>query len=107
MSSWTSMRSPCRKCSSDQLLVSGEEVPYRRCYLFCMGFERKVTSVEETNDRGRNVALKGLGTGGQEERVVLPPCRQEWRLVRAEIFLESRIEGNVAFVVTEQVQLDL
>src|SRR5262245_41189566 len=89
------------------LLVSGEEVPYRRCYLFCMGFERKVTSVEEMNDRGRNVALKGLGTGGQEERVVLPPCRQERRLVRAEIFLESRIKGNVAFVVTEQVQLDL
>src|SRR5262249_38094186 len=43
-------------------LISGDEVPYRRSYLFCMGFERKVTSVEETNDRVRHVAFECLRT---------------------------------------------
>src|SRR5262249_59397011 len=58
-------------------LISGEEVPYRRSYLFCMGFERKVTSVEETNDRVRHVAFECLRTSRQKEWVVLSPCRQE------------------------------
>ena len=75
-------------------LIGGEEVPYRRCYLFCMRFERKMTSVEETNDCGSNVALKGLGAGGQEERVVLAPCRQKRRSVLAKIGLEFGIQRD-------------
>src|SRR5207245_10844224 len=75
--------------------------------LFGMRLEREMAGVEEANDRTGNVAPESFGAGRQKERIVLAPHSQEWRLVRAEVVLESRIERNIALVVAEQVQLDL
>src|SRR5258708_1427106 len=72
-----------------------------------MRLQREVAGVEEANARTGNVAPEGLGAGRQKERIVLAPRRQQWRLVGAEVILESRIERDVAFVVAEQIQLDL
>src|SRR5947208_3338865 len=67
-----------------------EEVLDRFRDFFGMCFQREVAGVEETDGRTGNVALEGLGTSWQEERIVLAPHRQERRLVPAEVFLESR-----------------
>ena len=53
------------------------------------------------------IALERFGAGRQEEGIVLAPHRQERRLVGAEIFLEGRIERDVALVVAEQIELHL
>src|SRR3984885_1080633 len=66
-----------------------------------------MAGVKEANPRTGNVAPEGLGAGRQKERIVFAPRRQQWRLVGAEVVLESRIERNVALVVAEQIQLDL
>ena len=71
-----------------------------------MRLQREMAGVEETDVRIRNVALECLGAWRQEERIVLAPDRQQRRLVRAEIILESRIERDVALVVAEQIELD-
>src|ERR1700733_4234349 len=72
-----------------------------------MRLQREMAGVKKTNARAGNVAPEGLGAGRQKERIVLAPHRQQWRLVGAEVVLESRIECNVAVVVAEQIQLDL
>src|SRR5262249_42876899 len=72
-----------------------------------MRFQCKVSGVEEADDRIRNIALECLSTRGQEERIVLAPHSEELRLMVAEILLESRIERNVALVVSEQVELQI
>src|ERR1700730_788268 len=70
-----------------------------------MRFQREVPGVEKADYCSRNVALECLRAGRQEERIVLAPHGEERRLVSAEIGLESRVEGDVAFIVAEQVQL--
>src|SRR5258708_16493642 len=70
-----------------------------------MRFEREVAGVEEANDSLGIVPLERLSTRRHEERVVLAPDRQERRLVRAEVFLEWRIQRHVALVVAEEVEL--
>src|SRR5205823_5181791 len=84
-----------------------EEVLDRFGDFFGMCFQREVAGVEETNGRTWNVAFEGLGTCWQEERIVLAPYRKERWLVLAEVFLEGRIQRDIALVVAEQVQLDL
>src|SRR2546426_300537 len=53
------------------------------------------------------VALERLGARRQEEGVVLAPYRQQRRPVRAEVFLERRVQRDIAGVIEEQVELDL
>src|SRR3984957_21107097 len=64
-----------------------------------------MSRVEEAHCRVRDVALERLRARRQKEGIVLAPCRQERRLVGAEISLERRIEADVAFIVAEQVKL--
>ena len=71
--------------------------------LLAMGFEREVAGIEEAYFRSGNVALEGLGTGRQEEGIVLAPGRQERRLVLAEVGLKLRIHGDIALVVAEEI----
>src|SRR5215471_12134223 len=56
--------------------------------LLRMSFKREVASVEEMNGRTGNIAFERLGTGRQEERIVLSPCCKEAWLVRPKIILE-------------------
>ena len=72
-----------------------------------MVLEREVTRVEEFDGRVRVIAFEGIGAGRQEEGVVLAPDRQKTRFMRAEVFLEFRIERDVALVVAEEIELDL
>src|SRR5262245_35229911 len=72
-----------------------------------MRFQGEMAGVEEADDRIGYVPLERLGTGRQEERIVLAPNREEGWLVRAEIFMKGRVQRNIALVVAEQVQLDL
>jgi len=72
-----------------------------------MGFQREVAGVVEVYFCVRVVALKRLGPGRQKEWVVLPPNREQRRLVGSEILLKLWIERNVAGIIQEQVELDL
>ena len=62
-----------------------------------------MTGVEEVDNRSRNVALKCLRAGRQEERIVLTPHREKRRFMCAEVVLKSRIERDVALVISEQI----
>ena len=81
--------------------LAEEKVADRCCNLGRVSLQRKVSSVEETNECTRNITFKGLGTRRQEKRVVLTPHREQRRLVLAEIFLEGGIKRDVSFIVTE------
>src|ERR1700681_2230563 len=87
--------------------VAGEEFADGCGDLRGVRLQREMAGVKEADDRIGNVAPERLGAGRQKERIVLAPHREEGRLVRAEIVLESRIERDVALVVAEQVELDL
>jgi hypothetical protein len=87
--------------------VAGEEFADRRGDLCGMRLQREMAGVEEANDRTGNVAFESLGTGRQEERIVLAPhCQKRWPM-GAEVVLEGRIKRDVALVVAEQIELDL
>ena len=70
-------------------------------------FQREVTRVEKAHNSARIVALERLGARRNKERVILASYGQQRRLVRAEVLLKRRIERDVAFVITEQVELDV
>src|SRR5262249_16884679 len=91
-------RSPCRHSSTcippKEAAVAerrGEEVTDRTRDLLDMRFQGEMAGVEEANDCIGHVPRERLGTGRQEERIVLAPNREEGWLVRAEIVLEGRI----------------
>ena len=62
--------------------------------------------VVETHFRVADVALECLSAGRQKEGIVFAPRGEQRRLLRAEIFLELRIEGDVAGVVEKQIKLN-
>lgn len=68
---------------------------------------RKMPGVQELNLGIGNIASVSLGTGRDKERVVLSPYRKQRRATRAEVFLELRIERDVAGVVQKQIELNL
>src|SRR4029453_4702851 len=72
-----------------------------------VGLQREVSGIKKAHDRAWIVAFERLGTHREEEWIVLAPHSQETRLVSAEILLESRVERDVALVITEQVWLQL
>src|SRR3546814_12790569 len=99
---------PCPRSGRHGGSVGGsvcQEVSDARRNLAGMRLEREVTRVEERHRRVGIVAFERLRSRRQEERIVLAPDRQEWRLVGAEILLESRVERDVAFIVAEKVEL--
>ncbi len=81
------------------------EVADGRCDLRGVRLQRNMSNIEEADDRIRDVALERFGARWQEERIVLAPHSQEAWLVGPEVVLEGRVEGNVALVVTKQIEL--
>src|SRR5262245_7629275 len=61
-----------RRRLPSQLLV-WEELADGCGDLVCVGFECEVACVEELDVGARDVTFEGLGSGGQEERVVAAP----------------------------------
>ena len=72
-----------------------------------MRFQREVTGVVEVYFGVWVIALERLGPGRQKERIVLAPDREQRRPFCAEVLLELWVEGDVAGIVQEQVELDL
>jgi hypothetical protein len=72
-----------------------------------MRLEREVAGVKKAHVRVRYVAFECFRTRGQKEQIVPTPCRQERRLVLAEIGLKLRIKGDVAFLVAEEIKLNI
>src|SRR5262245_14166262 len=70
-----------------------------------MRFQREVTGIEEAHISVGHVPFECLGTGWQEEGIVLAPSCQKRRLVLAKIGLEFGIQRDVALVVAEEVEL--
>jgi hypothetical protein len=75
--------------------LEGEEIADGRRDLDGVGLQCEVSGLEESDRRAGDIALERLGPGGQEERIVLAPYRQEGRLVVPEILLEGRVERDV------------
>ena len=84
-----------------------EEVSHQPGDLVAVGFQGEVAGVEQVKFQRLQVALVGLGPGGREDLVVLPPSDQHRRLVFAEVLLPLRIQRRVAAIAQEQVELDL
>ena len=66
-----------------------------------------MTGIEQMHLSVGIVALKGLGAGWKEKRIVLAPHGKERRPPRAEVFLEFRIKRYVALIVAKQIELNL
>src|SRR5207302_4841072 len=78
---------------------ASEEIQNRLGNLLLMRFQGEVAGVVKMHFGIRDVALEGIGAGGQKERIVLAPHRQQrWRVL-AEIFLELGIECHIAGIV--------
>src|SRR5215471_11507376 len=93
-------------CRSGQ--ISGcEKVANRRRDLSRMRFQREVARLEKADHGARNVALERLGARRQEEWIILAPHREERRPPSAKVFLELRVQRDIAGVVEEQVELNL
>ena len=86
---------------------ASEELPDCVGDVHGMGLKRKMAGVEEMHLGVRIVALEGLGARRQEERIVLAPHGEQRRLVLGKIGLELGIEGDVAGIVEEEIELDL
>src|SRR5215471_14539624 len=71
-----------------------------------MCLERKVARVEEAHIRVRYVPFECLRTGRQEERIVLSPHCQKWRIACTEIVLELGIQRDVALIVAQEIELN-
>src|SRR5580693_5456758 len=55
----------------------------------------------------RIITAVSLRPGREKERIVLSPDGEGWRAMRAEVLLKLRIKRDVAFVVTDEVELNL
>src|ERR1700757_4659661 len=93
---------PARPLWSTTRRLAGEEPGDRAGDFPGVGLQGEVARVEEADLGVGEVALEGFGPGGQEERVVLTPHREQRRPAGAEVLLERRVERHVARVVEEQ-----
>jgi hypothetical protein len=68
--------------------------------------QREVAGVEEVNRCPWDVPLECLSAEREEERIVLAPHRQKWRLMCPEISLKRRIQRDIAFIVAQKAELN-
>jgi len=72
-----------------------------------MDFAREVACVVEDNFRARIIQPEGFRPSREKEGVVFSPYRQRRRPMRAKEFLKLGIKRDVAFVVTDEIELNL
>src|SRR5262245_32163288 len=72
-----------------------------------VSFQREMTGIEELNLSIRIIASERLRPGRQEERIILAPDSQERQPLFAEERLKFGIQGDIAGVIEEQVELDI
>src|SRR5262245_34657151 len=83
-----------------------EELLYRSCALYDMFLALKVARLEKAELTMRNVLSKCFRPGGNEERIVVTPDRQQRRLRIAEVRLKLRIKFHVRCIVQKQIELN-
>src|SRR5271165_3405663 len=66
-----------------------------------------MSRVVEDDLSARIITTIGLRPGREKERIVLSPYRKSRRAMGAEVLLKLRIKRDVAFVVTDEVELNL
>src|SRR5215467_8316330 len=66
-----------------------------------------MAGVEEPHLRIVIVALERFRSAREEERIVSAPCREQRWLMDAKVLLELRVQGDIAGVVKEQIELNL
>src|SRR4030095_1861152 len=84
-----------------------EKLPHGESDLLDMRFKCKVSRIEQLDTRVRVVALEGLRSGRDKERIMLAPNGEQRRLGVAEIFLKDWIEGEVRSVIEKEIELDV
>src|SRR5271166_3385788 len=72
-----------------------------------MSFQSEMPCIVEDHLRARIISTEGVRAGREKEGVVLSPYRQRRRPMRAEELLKLGIKRHVAFVVTDQIELNL
>src|ERR1700689_3216688 len=107
MSSWWSRRRTTPSSSGSWPTSGTEELDDRARDLVDVGLKREVAGGHEPDVGVRDIALERLRARRDEERVVASPDREQRRLAGAEVLLPGRVQGHVAGVVEEQVELDL
>ena len=71
-----------------------------------MCLQREVPRVEQVHFGIGDIPPECRSARRQEERVVLAPNSKERRLKLAEVFLELRVELDVAGIVQEEIELE-
>ena len=77
------------------LQYSLQEFLHQMCNLHMMALEGEVAAGDKVNLGIGHITLEGIGSSGDERRVVLSPDGQQWWLVITQIFLKLWIEGHV------------
>ena len=72
-----------------------------------MGLQGKMSCVVEDHPSAGIVAPIGLRPGREKERIVFSPDRECRRAMGAKVILEFRVKLDVAFVVADQIELNL
>lgn len=94
-------------CSSGSCQLAAKKIANGSRNFLSMRLQREVPRVVKMHFGGWVVPPKGLGARRKEERIVLAPDSQNGRPFCAEVFLELGIQGYVAGVIQEQIELDL
>ena len=95
------------RCLDLRCKLAAEEVSNGARDFLMVRFEGEVAGVVEPHLGTRVVVFERFRTWGKKERIALAPDRQQRRLLGAEIFLELRIERDIAGIIQKQVELDL
>src|SRR5690242_361446 len=88
-------------------LLAAQEIADRVGDLIGMRFEREMAGVVKVHLGIMHIAREGFCARRQEKRIILAPHRQQRRLAIAQIFLELRVERDVAGVIKKEIELDL
>src|SRR5262249_25530774 len=72
-----------------------------------LGLKREVAGIKQVIIERLQVTLVGFGSGRRKNLVVLAPNDQHRWLVLTEVFLPLRIQGRVAAVTEEEIELYL
>src|SRR6478672_2857074 len=83
-----------------------EKFQHQLANFLCVSLEGEVAGVKQMRFSLWQVALVGLCSSWNEKGIVLAPCRQQGWLPLSKVCLEGWIEGDVASVVEDEIQLD-
>lgn len=72
-----------------------------------MSLQGEMSCIKEDDFSGGIISTKSLGTGWQEERIILSPHGKGRRSVGAEVLLKLWVKRDVSLIVDDQIELNL